>query len=423
MTFSIVARSDDGLLHGVAVASKFLGVGAAVPAAEATVGALATQSYANLAYRPQGLAMLRTGTSAAGTIAALTAADPEREHRQLGVVGREGDGASFTGANCHGWAGGHTGPGYAIQGNILTGPDVVDAMRSAWLGTDDDFAHRLLAALAAGDRSGGDSRGRQSAAILVVGAGTGYGGTSDVAMDLRVDDHRDPVPELTRLADAHRLYFGKPDPALVLAFDDGLSAEVGRLLARLGHSGEVEPALHSWAGIANLEERMVPGGIDPLVLAELRREAGGIGSTPSELQIPMGGISHADRRMRSARTVATIELTEQTFTSTIEADGIVLVDYWAEWCGPCKRFGPVFEAASEKHPDVVFGKVDTEAEQGIAQAANITSIPTLMAFRDGILVFAQPGALPASALDDVIGQVRELDMDEVRAKVEAESDN
>ncbi|ADD42324.1 thioredoxin [Stackebrandtia nassauensis] len=118
--------------------------------------------------------------------------------------------------------------------------------------------------------------------------------------------------------------------------------------------------------------------------------------------------------------MATIELTEETFNSTIEADGIVLVDYWAEWCGPCKRFGPVFEAASDKHEDVVFAKVDTEAEQGIAQAANITSIPTLMAFRDGILVFAQPGALPATALDEIIGKVRDLDMDEVRAQIAAE---
>lgn len=280
MTFSIAARSGDGLLHGVAVASKFLGVGAAVPAAEAGVGALATQSYANLAYRPQGLTMLRTGVDAAATVAGLTAADAERDHRQLGVVGRDGEGATFTGAACHSWAGGHAGPGYAVQGNILTGPEVVDAMRDAWLETGGEFALRLLAALTAGDRAGGDSRGRQSAAILIVGAGTGYGGTSDVAMDLRVDDHPDPVTELSRLAEAHRLYFGKPDPALVLAFDEELSAEVGALLSRLGHSGEVEPALNSWAGIANLEERMVPGGIDPLVLARLRVEAGGITSRP-----------------------------------------------------------------------------------------------------------------------------------------------
>ncbi|ADD42323.1 DUF1028 domain-containing protein [Stackebrandtia nassauensis] len=295
MTFSIVARSDDGKLHGVAVASKFLAVGAAVPAAEATIGAVATQSYANLAYRPQALTMLRTGVTAAGAVAGLTAADDERDHRQLGIVGASGDGATYTGAACHAWAGGHCGPGYAVQGNILTGPDVVDAMRDAWLDTDGDFATRLLAALAAGDQAGGDKRGRQSAAIHIVGKNTGYGGTSDVAMDLRVDDHTDPVTELTRLVHAHRLYFGKPDPALVMAFDATLSAEVGQLLARLGHAGEVETALHSWAGIANLEERMVPGGIDPLVLAELRRAVAGIAPGTNELHIPVGGISHIGR--------------------------------------------------------------------------------------------------------------------------------
>ncbi|GAA4897458.1 thioredoxin [Stackebrandtia albiflava] len=121
--------------------------------------------------------------------------------------------------------------------------------------------------------------------------------------------------------------------------------------------------------------------------------------------------------------MATIDLTSETFDKTISSDGIVLVDYWADWCGPCKRFAPVFEAASEKHDDIVFGKVDTEAQPGIAQAANIRSIPTLMAFRDGILVFAQPGALPGSALDEVIGKVRALDMDEVRRKVAEESGN
>ncbi len=215
MTFSIVARSSDGQAHGVAVASKFLGVGAAVPAAEAEVGAIATQSYANLAYRPQGLALLRTGVPAAGVVAGLTAADDQRATRQLGVVGAVGDGATFTGADCHAWAGGAAGDGYAIQGNILTGPEVVAAMERAWLDSvdEDRFARRLLAALRAGDEAGGDRRGRQSAAMLVVARGMGYGGTSDVVMDLRVDDHTDPMGELARLLDLHTLYFDKADPA------------------------------------------------------------------------------------------------------------------------------------------------------------------------------------------------------------------
>jgi len=115
--------------------------------------------------------------------------------------------------------------------------------------------------------------------------------------------------------------------------------------------------------------------------------------------------------------MSTIELTEETFDATLDEHNIVLVDWWAEWCGPCKQFGPIFEEASEKHPDVTFGKIDTEAQQGLAANAAITSIPTIMAFRDGILVFAQPGALPAPALESLLTQVKGLDMDDVRAKV------
>jgi uncharacterized Ntn-hydrolase superfamily protein len=275
MTFSIVARSDDGRMHGVAVASKFLAVGAMVPAAEADIGALATQSYANLAYRPQGLALLRTGTAAGDVIAGLTAADPGRDSRQLGVVDAAGAGATFTGPACHDWAGGKAGFGYAIQGNILTGPDVVDAIERAWwAGSDLPFARRLVDALSAGDRAGGDRRGRQSAALYVVARGQGYGGTGDVVCDLRVDDHTDPVPELGRLLDLHSLYFDKPDPATALPLAGELADEVETALRRLGHTSGagVDAALESWAGVANLEERMLPGAIDPLVLAALRAE-------------------------------------------------------------------------------------------------------------------------------------------------------
>ncbi|MET7749802.1 DUF1028 domain-containing protein [Micromonospora sp. NPDC005367] len=275
MTFSIVARSDDGQLHGVAVASKFLAAGALVPAAEADVGALATQASANLAYRPQGLTMLRTGVAAADVVAGLVAADAERDHRQLGVVAATGPGATFTGAKCHDWAGGQAGDGWAAQGNILAGPQVIDAMRDAWLGGSAlGFAERLVAALRAGDGAGGDRRGRQSAGLLVVRAGGGYGGNSDIVVDLRVDDHPDPVTELDRLLAVHTLLFTRPDPATLLDLSGAVAAEVGALLAALGHPvGDPEEALASWAGMENLEERLVPGRIDPVVLEHLRRAA------------------------------------------------------------------------------------------------------------------------------------------------------
>jgi uncharacterized Ntn-hydrolase superfamily protein len=279
MTFSIVARSGDGLAHGVAVASKFLSVGAVVPAAEAGVGALATQSYANVAYRPQGLTLLRTQVGAADVVAGLTAADAGRDQRQVGVVGRFGEGATFTGDGCHSWAGGLAGDGYAVQGNILAGPQVVERMRDAFLASEKStpgdsamaLARRLVVALRAGDEAGGDSRGRQSAALLVVAPGAGYGGTSDVAVDLRVDDHSDPCAELERLLGLHALLFEKADPDTLLDLSGSLADEVRELLARRGHrQDDVNAALEDWAGIENLEERITPGKIDPLVLDHLR---------------------------------------------------------------------------------------------------------------------------------------------------------
>jgi uncharacterized Ntn-hydrolase superfamily protein len=272
MTFSIVARSGDvagapaGTSLGVAVASRFLAAGSAVAAAEAEVGAVATQSYANLAYRPQGLALLRTGVGAADTVAGLVAADSGRVDRQLGVVGVHDDGATFTGPNCDAWAGGVAGDGYAIQGNTLAGPEVVAAMESAWLASSGSLARRLLGALAAGDRAGGDRRGRQSASLLVVQRGGGYGGTSDIAVDLRVDDHPAPVEELARLLGLHEFYFTRPDPATLLELTGELAREVREKLMALGFSD-----LDSWAGWENLEERMVPPDkIDPVVLNHLR---------------------------------------------------------------------------------------------------------------------------------------------------------
>lgn len=273
MTFSIVARSADGTAFGVAVASKFLAVGAAVPAAAAGVGAIATQAYANLEYRPEGMAQLREGRSASLTLETLVAADDKRETRQVGIVDVAGAAATFTGSECNPWAGGVSGEGYAIQGNILTGPEVVAAMEDAWHATraGDPLARRLLAVLAAGDSAGGDRRGRQSAAMLVVTPDGGYGGGSDVLVDLRVDDHAAPVGELARLLDLHDLYFGKPDPDTLLDLSGELAIEVRRRLADLGHvDDDLDAALVGWAGIENYEERLVPGRIDPLVLAKLR---------------------------------------------------------------------------------------------------------------------------------------------------------
>jgi len=276
VTFSIVAT--DGEAWGVAVASKFLAVGAAVPAAAVGVGAIATQSWANLAYRPDGLAMLRDGKSAQETLDALTAADEMREERQAGIVDGTGNAATFTGSGCNAWAGGVTGSvdghgAYAIQGNILVGPQVVEAMEQAWRDSDSSapLTRRLLAALRAGDQAGGDKRGRQSAALFVVTAAGGYGGGSDVFADLRVDDHNQPVAELTRLLDLHDVYFGKPDPATALPLEGALADEVRDRLARLGHSSaDLDKALADWAGIENYEERLVPGRIDPIVLEGLR---------------------------------------------------------------------------------------------------------------------------------------------------------
>lgn len=280
MTFSIVARSEDGSHLGVAVASKFLAVGAAVPAARAGHGALATQAWANLGYKAEGLTLLADGLNAHATIDALIAGDDMREHRQVGVVDAHGNSETYTGTECMSWAGGVTGPGYAIQGNILTGPEVVDAIEAAWRATDpaEPFSRRLLAALTAGDQAGGDSRGRQSAALYVVTPGGGYGGGTDVQVDLRVDDHTEPITELGRLLGIHELLFGDPDPDALLDLSGDLLAEVRDRLAAQGYSTEddspaaLETALARWAGRENLEERLIEGKLDPVVLDYLRRE-------------------------------------------------------------------------------------------------------------------------------------------------------
>jgi uncharacterized Ntn-hydrolase superfamily protein len=269
MTFSIVARSADGAHWGVAVASKFLAVGAVVPGARATVGAIATQAYANVAYVPDGLHLLRRGHSAQQVVDALTSADGARAQRQLGVVDAAGRSATFTGPECMDWAGGIVDEGVAIQGNILVGRRVVEAMHEAWRSSDPaaPLARRLLTALQAGDGAGGDRRGRQSAALLVVTERGGYGGGNDVYTDLRVDDHRTPCLELARLLDLHHVYFEAPADEALIALAD-VQDDVDRWLAALGYAD-----LDAWVGVENFEMRVVDGMIDRYVLDVLEKQA------------------------------------------------------------------------------------------------------------------------------------------------------
>jgi len=277
MTFSIVGFDSSSASWGIAVASKFLAVGSAVPWGRAGGGAVATQAMANLSYGPEGLDLLAEGFAAEQVVSVLTRADDQRDHRQLGVVDAAGRGATWTGASCLDWAGGEAGDGYAVQGNILTGPEVVAAMVEAWHGGGEVLSRRLLTALTAGDRAGGDRRGRQGAALRVWRAGAAYGGVLDTAIDLRVDDHRAPVDELARLLDLHELYFGKPDPASLLPLEGALAAQVAASLERLGYAtlggAKLAEALETWAGTENFEERLVPGKLDPVVLEQLRRQA------------------------------------------------------------------------------------------------------------------------------------------------------
>lgn len=213
MTFSIVACDLNEPAWGVAVASKFPAVGAVVPWAQAGAGAIATQSYANPSFGPRGLSLLAQGLDAQEVLERLLTEDEGRELRQVGIVDAQGHAATFTGKECFAWAGGRIGPGYAIQGNILTGPEVVEAMERAFLETQGELPQRLYAALRAGDRAGGDRRGRQSAAIYVVKPHGGYGGFLDRWIDYRVDDDPDPVLRLGQLLELHALYFGRSDPA------------------------------------------------------------------------------------------------------------------------------------------------------------------------------------------------------------------
>ena len=283
MTFSIVARDPQTGELGIAVQSKFLSVGAVVPWAKAGVGAIATQAWANTSYGPHGLELLASGLSAEEVITQLTNADEGRAERQVGVIGVKGAPATYTGSQCFPWAGGRVGEHYTCQGNILVGEDTILAMARTFEETPGQLCDRLVAALAAGQAAGGDSRGQQSAALLVVRDKGGYSGFNDRFIDLRVDDHVTPIDELQRILNLHKLYLFPPEPEDVLAIDDALAHELQQLLSVTGdyqgavggsYNNATREAFRSFSGRENLEARWFEDArVDRVVLDFLRAKA------------------------------------------------------------------------------------------------------------------------------------------------------
>lgn len=285
-TFSIVAYDPQRQEWGVAVQSKFPAVGAVVPWARAGIGAVATQAHANLTYGPHGLELMASGLSAADAISTLTTADDGRSLRQVGLVDAQGRAAAYTGADCTAWAGHSVGEGFTCQGNILV-PGTVAAMAACFEAARTgagELADWLVAALEAGQAAGGDSRGRQSAAVLVVRAGGGYGGNNDRYLDLRVDDHPEPIAELQRLLKIHHLYFGAIDPEDTVPLAE-VTTELQAILTRTGfYTGAItgdfdaatRSALRGLVGRENLEERWPGDGdhIDRIALEYLRARFG-----------------------------------------------------------------------------------------------------------------------------------------------------
>jgi uncharacterized Ntn-hydrolase superfamily protein len=264
MTFSIVAADVEAGDWGIGVASKFPAVGSVVPWARAGVGAVATQSWANTSFGPGGLELMASGLSAEETVQRLTGEDDGREKRQVGMVDVTGTPATFTGSECMEWAGGRTGEGFACQGNILIGPEVVEALARGFDEAEGALVDRLIAALVAGDRAGGDRRGRQSAALLVVREAGGYEGYTDRYVDVRVDDHPQAVDELVRVFEVYdRELLVRKDEIVDLTPE--LVVDLQRRLAKLGHyegeatgsyDDETRGALASFAGEFNLEGRL-----------------------------------------------------------------------------------------------------------------------------------------------------------------------
>jgi uncharacterized Ntn-hydrolase superfamily protein len=280
MTFSIVAFDSASSSWGVAVASKCLAVGHAVPWGSAGTGAVATQALANLAYGRDALALLREGVPAEEAVERIVGPDRLASQRQVGVVDVEGRAANYTGPGCLPWAGGIVDGEIAVQGNILAGEQVVTAMVAAYReAVEEPFVTRLVRVLEAGEAAGGDRRGKQSACVRVWREGAAYGGGLDVAVDLRVDDDAEPVVELGRLVELHDLYFCRPDPNALLELDGELEREVTTALGALDYAPDAhgfQSALERWIGTENFEERHVAGKIDPRVLEHLRRQAAAV---------------------------------------------------------------------------------------------------------------------------------------------------
>lgn len=299
-TFSIVAADLERSEWGVAVQSKFISVGSVVPWAEAKVGAVATQALANMSYGPEGLVLLRKGVGAAEAIERLTRADPERDHRQLGIVDARGTAASYTGPKCMEWAGHVVGEGFACQGNILLSKDVVEAMAKAMETTPGDLADRLLAALTAGQKMGGDRRGQQSAALYVARTKGSYGKVLDRYIDLRVDDHPTPIEELKRI---FRLYdmtmLEREDPATLVPLRPEVVLELQGDLRTLGFyfgpldgkwGGPAQQAFSKYLGVENFENKeRKDRKVWPSVLAHLHAQARRALEEQSHAQGPVYG--------------------------------------------------------------------------------------------------------------------------------------
>ncbi|WP_017470889.1 DUF1028 domain-containing protein [Amphibacillus jilinensis] len=275
MTFSIVGYDPDAKEFGVAVASKFLGVGSVVPYAKAGVGAVASQALGNPKYGIDGLALLEKGKTVEEVLQTLIDQDKDSNWRQVGMVDSVGHSMTYTGANCYDWAGGVAGANFAIQGNILVDEYTVEAMHGTFLKAKGDLATRLMQSLRSGDLAGGDRRGKQSAALLIVKEGAGYGDT-DRYIDLRVDDHIDPIPELQRLLDLHYLYFKPTDPDDILKIEGELEQKLIEQLEKLGYytrdSTDLVTALQKFQYIENFDERVQqPGYVDRKVVEFLEQ--------------------------------------------------------------------------------------------------------------------------------------------------------
>lgn len=289
MTFSIVAYDPVTGELGVAVESKFLAVGSAVPFAQAGVGAIATQAWANTSYGPRGLSLLKRRLTPGQAAKQLISRDKDADQRQFGIVDVKGRAYSYTGAKCFEWAGGITGKNFAAQGNILASAQVVEELARTFQETKGSLAERLAAALQAGQRAGGDRRGQESAAMLVVRARGGYGGFNDRYLDLRVDDHPHPIDELERLLGLHHLYLGKPSAKDRLKIDANIARELQGILAGQGYAvpqngvwdQTTEDAFDRFCGVENLEERFMKGGVIDRVVLEFLREKFGRASANS----------------------------------------------------------------------------------------------------------------------------------------------